>query len=180
MIDVGANVGYFSLLWTTVNRHNLALAFEASPRNQGMLRANVEANGLRDRIQIYPFALGHSESTLAFDLGPLEQTGWGGLSLSPSDRTIQVRVRRLDDLISNTEQIAVLKIDTEGADFWVLMGAERLLQRNQIDHIFFESNHARMELLEIRLDDVVTFLNRCGYEVTRLDAEQFHATPLEG
>src|SRR5207302_7105545 len=41
LVDVGANIGYFSLLWTAYNSENTALAFEASPRNQEMLRANV-------------------------------------------------------------------------------------------------------------------------------------------
>jgi FkbM family methyltransferase len=178
LVDVGANIGYFSLLWTAYNTKNTALAFEASPRNQEMLRTNVAANRLYQRIEIYPFALGKSESIAAFDQGPEAQSGWGGLSLSASNRTIQIRVSPLDAIISADEPIAVLKVDTEGADLWVLMGAEKLLRRKQIQNIFYESNFERMQLLGIGVDDAASFLNRLDYKVTQFGDEQFHAAPI--
>jgi FkbM family methyltransferase len=177
LIDVGANIGYFSLVWTAYNTKNTALAFEASPRNQEMLRLNIAANGLCQRVKIYPFALGKSESIAAFDQGPEEQSGWGGLSLSASDGTIQIRVSPLDAIISADKPIAVLKVDTEGADLWVLMGAEKLLRRRQIHNIFYESNFERMQLLGIGVDEVASFLNRLNYKVTPFGDEQFHAAP---
>jgi FkbM family methyltransferase len=177
LVDVGANIGYFSLLWAAYNSKNTALAFEASPRNQRMLRANIAANRLSHRVEIYPFALGKFESIAAFDPGPEEQSGWGGLSLSASDGTIQIRVSPLDDLIPSDKPISVLKVDTEGADLWVLMGAEKLLRRKQIQNIFYESNFKRMQLLGIQPDEPATFLNRLHYKITPLSDEQFHATP---
>jgi FkbM family methyltransferase len=177
LVDVGANIGYFSLLWTAYNRKNTALAFEASPRNQTILRANIAANRLCQRVDIYPFALGKSESIAAFDPGPAEQSGWGGLSLSASDRTIQIRVSPLDAFIPADKPISVLKVDTEGADLWVLMGAQNLLRRKQIQNIFYESNVERMQLLGIEPDEPTTFLNRFNYKITQFDDQQFHAAP---
>jgi hypothetical protein len=37
MIDIGANLGYFSCLWAAGNAKNKCFAFEASPRNIGIL-----------------------------------------------------------------------------------------------------------------------------------------------
>ena len=52
LVDVGANLGYFSLLWAAQRADNQAIAFEASPRNVPLLVDNLEANGLGGRVQV--------------------------------------------------------------------------------------------------------------------------------
>src|SRR5206468_8794478 len=46
MIDVGAHLGYFSLLWAGTNRANRCVAVEPSPRNIELLNRNVARNGV--------------------------------------------------------------------------------------------------------------------------------------
>jgi hypothetical protein len=76
----------------------------------------------------------------------------------------------------------VLKIDTEGADTWVLFGAERLLRLQRIEHIFYERNDVCMGWLGIQPGEAEEFLARLGYQVEPLarggDA-QYHAWPRE-
>ena len=81
LVDVGANLGYFSLLWAEANACNTVTAFEASPRNQELLRHNVGQNGFSARIQVRAEAVGRGNGEMEFDLGPEDQTGWGGLVL---------------------------------------------------------------------------------------------------
>lgn len=40
LVDVGANLGYFSLLWLGADERNEAIAIEASPRNQRSRRTS--------------------------------------------------------------------------------------------------------------------------------------------
>src|SRR5207247_1596925 len=135
--------------WVALNPCNRAYAFEPSPRNLGMLRANVAAQKDPARIQVCEHALGREPGELPFDPGPDEQSGWGGLTGTVSDRTINVRVRRLDDVLPRDTVLDCLKIDTEGADAWVLEGAAELLREGRIRHVFFEENQPRMEALGI-------------------------------
>ena len=58
LVDVGANLGYFSLLWAANNSANKCIAFEASPRNINILRRNVNQNRLDQRIQVVASAAG--------------------------------------------------------------------------------------------------------------------------
>src|SRR2546423_1316289 len=51
LVDVGANVGYFSVLWSGLDAHNRVLAFEPSPRNVCLLRGNVAVQKHPERIQ---------------------------------------------------------------------------------------------------------------------------------
>jgi hypothetical protein len=58
MIEVGANLGYFSLLWAAGNPRNRCIAFEPSPRNIELLRKNAAHNSCEAQIQLFPCAAG--------------------------------------------------------------------------------------------------------------------------
>lgn len=88
MIDIGANLGYFSLLWASCNPANRSIAFEAAPRNVEVLRTNAARNRMSGRIRIVPSAAATQTGKLYFDLGPEDQRGWGGISLEMSDGQI--------------------------------------------------------------------------------------------
>lgn len=183
MVDVGANFGYFPLIWTAANPANKSIAFEASPRNAVYLQKNVDSNGLSERIKVYPFALGRSNGELEFDPGPDEITGWGGLKLTTSTSSFKVSVKRLDDVLDSSVTVDFMKVDTEGADTWVLMGAEKLLKAKRIKEIHFEQNKPRLRQLNIAESDATDFLNSIGYKVAPLSAPSkdvvlWKATPL--
>ena len=166
MVDVGANYGYFSLLWAAQKPGNRVIAFEASPRNQHALRLNVERNGFTEAITLRSEAAGKEVGELRFHLGPEDQTGWGGLAKESSNEAdVTVPVVTLDDELRDTPSIEVLKIDTEGADTWVLEGASNLLRQKRIRYIFFEENKNRMAQLGIEKGQAVDLLRKYDYSV---------------
>lgn len=181
LVDVGANYGYFSLLWAAANPSNTVIAAEASPRNHAALLRNVERNGLGDRIAVGSNALGRENCLMHFEVGSDEQTGWGGLTHEASVPGIEVTVTTLDETIPKETEIAVLKIDVEGADTWVLEGARELLQRRRIAHLMFEENQKRMTALGIERGTAQRILRDTGYEVVAFEDDdtagltQFHA-----
>jgi len=182
MIEVGANIGYFSLLWASARKTNRCIAFEASPRIIGMLRSNVSRNGFEDRIDVVPMAAGAASERLAFDVGPTDQTGWGGFAAKADASTIDVEVIRVDDYVASNRPIALLKIDAEGADTWALEGCERLLAGRMVKEVWYEQNKPRMRALEIRMEAAQTYLRRLGYDVVPRsdisnDVVEWSATP---
>ena len=106
---------------------------------------------------------------MRFDPGPETLTGWGGLSLSDDANTIEVEVRRLDETLPGAP-IDLLKIDVEGADTWVLLGARDLPAEKKVKQIVYEQNYPRMKLLGIAEDTATDFLKRLGY----------HTEPIAG
>jgi FkbM family methyltransferase len=184
MLDVGANLGYFSLLWASVNPNNRVVAFEASPRNVPLLRRNVERNSCGQQVQIAALAVGKEHGTVAFELGPDDQTGWGGIALAASANAVTVEVVRIDDFIAEIEEdIALLKIDIEGADTWALIGCERLLRARRIREIWFEANKPRMHQLGIAAGAATELLCSLGYSVSRIrnspELLEWRAVPKE-
>lgn len=182
MVDVGANFGYYSCLWVGIKTNNRVIAFEASPNNFDPLRFNISANGFESQIDIRTEALGKEIGTLPFSIGPSEQSGWGGLLLPPSTKhqepsTIEVLVDTLDNIFfqASTESIAVLKVDTEGADAWVLAGAKSLLRTKRIRHIFFEQNLPRMSALNVQPGEAQNLLAEFGYCVKYIGQDNYYA-----
>jgi FkbM family methyltransferase len=166
LVDIGANLGYFPLLWAAGNPSNQCIAFEASPRNIEMLRRNVVQNRLETRIRVVPSAAGARPGKLQFDGGPAGQTGWGGLTLEKNERSLEVNVVRVDEIIPSNDPIAILKVDVEGADAWALMGCERLLKAGMVQEIWYEQNKPRMQFLGIPLDAPQEYLRSVGYKPT--------------
>jgi FkbM family methyltransferase len=170
MVDVGANLGYFSLLWAASHAANKCISFEAAPRNLGILRNNVEQNGLGERIRIIPKAAAAQSGRLFFDLGPEDQRGWGGIASGSGERKIEVEAVRVDEEVATAEPIALLKVDVEGADAWALMGCDRLLRAKVVEEIWFEQNKPRMEMLGIQENAAQEYLVSLGYCCTPHDA----------
>jgi FkbM family methyltransferase len=177
MVDVGANYGYHSLLWAAANPANRVIAYEASPRNAPHLVHNVRANRLSDRIEVRTgIACGRAAGEMQFDPGPAEQSGWGGLVTDiPRSGLVAVPVEALDDSAPAEGFIDLLKIDTEGADTWVLEGARRLVDRRRIRHILYEQYPSRMYALGIGPNDARSLLEAAGYRVRHLGGEEWHA-----
>jgi FkbM family methyltransferase len=176
MVDVGANAGYFSLLWLSQRPENRCVLFEPVARNVELIKANLRKNQLEKRADVRPIALGREDGELCFDLGPEGQTGWGGFKMTEDDRTIRVPVKRLDQEVH--KNITLLKIDTEGADAWVLQGAHDLLLQRLVDEVHFEDNTFRAQKIGIEDDEASSFLESVGYTVEQSEEDAFIARAL--
>jgi FkbM family methyltransferase len=170
-VDVGANYGYFTLLWLSAAAQNRALAFEASPANHAPLRTNITRNHCVDRVEIHESAVGRESGTARFSLGGPGQTGWGGIAPEKSAAETVVPVTTLDQTICGNAIVDVLKIDVEGADTWVLQGAEKLLKERRIHQIYYEQNRGRMKALGVLESEAADFLRSVGYESSILTGE---------
>lgn len=167
LVDVGANMGYFSLLWASMSVSGTALAFEAAPGVADKLRRNVKDNEVGDRVRVIEAAVSDRDGDVAFEPGPLDQTGWGGIASDLDSGTLRVPCVRLDTVLGDRE-VDVLKVDVEGADALVLEGAEGLLSRRRIRKVFFEQNPERMQRLGIEPGRAFRLLERVGYAWRRL------------
>ena len=123
--DVGANVGFFTLLaGRLVGVDGTVVALEPSSRNVEFLERHVRLNSL-DNVRVMPVAAGRESGRGTFRTGGDSSTG----RLAP-EGDLGVEVRRLDDLPDARDVRApdVIKIDVEGAEEDVLRGAARILR----------------------------------------------------
>lgn len=136
VIDVGANIGLFSI--PVAQRTGArCLAFEPEATNFGLLRSNVERHGLSERIACQQVAVHSERGLLTMELSA-DNAGDHHVSTTARDGDVKVRADTLDALVAG-ESLAppvVLKIDTQGSELRVIAGAAALLAR--VDHCIVE------------------------------------------
>jgi FkbM family methyltransferase len=132
--DVGANIGYVSLLLARqVGAHGQVFAFEALPENLERLRQNVELNQLSDRVHIIPKAVVDQVQSVNFMIGPSDDMGKAQGSAGRQEFTYQEIIEvpgiSLDSFVYDAGQPApeVIKMDIEGGEVLALPGMRRLL-----------------------------------------------------
>jgi FkbM family methyltransferase len=125
VIDVGANVGLFTLMAAT--RNVPVTAIEPSPMNLAVLYRNLRLNSID--VEVLPVALANRfglADLYGGGQGASLRSGWGGMA---STYTTTVPVHSLDSLFAArlAGQRVVVKIDTEGSELAILRGAPMLL-----------------------------------------------------
>lgn len=155
MFDVGAHIGYYTLLFSRlVGPEGRVVAFEPSPRNLPVLRWHVARNGCAN-VQVEAVAVSDETGAARFAAG----TGSGTGRLAESG-TVEVRTIRLDDYVDAGGPMPdVLKIDVEGAELAVLRGAVGVL-RDARPAILLSTHGADVHRACIGL------LREHGYELT--------------
>ena len=129
VIDVGANVGFFSCL---AARERLpVLAFEPDANNLRSLYRNLELNRFTD-IEVYPLALSERPALLPLFGGGQGATllpGWGGIQ-SAYERLTPVNT--LDNIVYTRfrEARLFIKVDVEGNEYRTLQGSKLLLAKD--------------------------------------------------
>lgn len=137
-LDVGAHEGYVAL-WLSKLVGGEVFAVEPNPENLMFLRNNIKLNP-ETNIKVIEKAVSDEKGRTDFYCSP--DAGANG-SLIPfsyfSENRIEVEVDTLDSLFGNLERLDFLKVDTEGNELKVLMGARQLLERCR-PQICFEVN----------------------------------------
>jgi FkbM family methyltransferase len=130
-IDVGANVGYYALLFARLAPSGRVIAFEPVPLNYHLLCLNVLASGA-DNVVADRVVVGETEKAVDFVVA--EDAAFSSLvdtGRQPRKATIQVPMTSLDAycLRNGIMRVDVLKVDVEGAEARVIEGARGLLER---------------------------------------------------
>lgn len=146
VIDIGANLGYFTLYLGTLLRHRGAgtvQAFEPSPGVFARLQHNLELNpGLP--VKLNEAAV--SEKPGRADLFLADEATWGHCAATLVNKgvdeqvgSVNVAVESIDHFVEQNavQLVSLIKIDCEGAEAQALIGAARTIERDR-PHIILE------------------------------------------
>jgi FkbM family methyltransferase len=143
VLDVGANIGFYSLLAGHANPTGHVFGFEPLRGPLEAFERNVAANGLQN-VDVVPAAAGAASGYETFYFTRESQVP-SSSSLSyefmksvPALDSHAVRVVRLDDFVSERRlDVDLIKIDTESTESRVLEGLQETLERDR-PHIVLE------------------------------------------
>jgi FkbM family methyltransferase len=164
-IDVGAHIGYFTLMAAgLVGDSGVVFAFEPEKSNFYWLRKNVQVNHIYQRVSMFALALSCVNTRGRLFLGT--KSGWHTLLPGCPFRqsgSLAVEVRTLDSLLALFvgRKITAIKIDVEGAELEVLKGARRFFVEHPDVVILVDLHPA----LGVNSAQVVRYLTHCNFRV---------------
>jgi FkbM family methyltransferase len=160
--DVGANLGYFTLLLADLTGpEGRVLSFEPNPKLGALLDKSLQVNGFAGFTDLHRVALGAGESQLRLEVQ--DSSPGGGRVLLPGARRsdhatseVTVPVRRLDT-IEHALAAEFIKIDVEGFEQQVWHGMTGILKQKKPLTIFMEFTVQRYDDPQGFLDEVLAY-----------------------
>lgn len=141
ILDVGGHVGYHSIAYAKMNPSVNIMTFEPQKKIYDLLVSNIQRNGYSDRIKAFNKAVGHENGEIQLSMyiddgpttdKPLDYEGenvfnFGGLSIGNSGTNVEMVT--VDSL--NLSSLDYMKVDVEGAEALVFMGAKETIIKHK-------------------------------------------------
>lgn len=174
-LDIGAHIGKYSILFA--DRFEKVIAVEPESNNFTTLTRNIRLNKLEGKVTALKRAVyNESDLVLMITLDSLNLGAHSVLSSSTSHdaslRQQEVKTITVDDVTRRCkirpEDISFVKIDVEGAEYFVLDGMREVLAVGRAK-LVIEVQGAQ------RVKKVTSLLAEYGYVVTQIDAIDYLA-----
>lgn len=127
-LDVGANIGLYSLVVATRRLAQRVIAFEPDARSRAPLQTNLSINGVDSVVDVRAVALSDHDGTVRFRPDPGTSTCRSSVS---TDGTLSIPCTRLDTMLPMAGERLFFKIDIEGHELAALAGMREVLERNR-------------------------------------------------
>lgn len=170
IFDVGANQGQYTRMVNKVMSKSTDLTIYSFEPSETSFQALSKGSKSIDRVKCFNMGLGDRQQTLklyAADFGSVKASVYQSPDERESRHVEEIRIETLDDFCSEheIERIDFLKIDTEGHEYSVLVGAKRMLDEGRIGVIQFEFGNQQVYSHHF-LNDFFELLG--GYDIYRL------------
>lgn len=163
IIDVGANVGNHTLYLAAV-RNCQVIAFEPNKALCGAIQSSIKINGFEKKIRLNQLAVGSKKGY--GKLANLDENNLGAQSVElVSEEESEFEITTLDSF-EWKEAVSAIKIDVEGMEYDVLLGAKQLITA-QKPKLYVECQYIE------NYEKVEQLLEELGY----LTVDTFNATP---
>jgi FkbM family methyltransferase len=162
-VDVGANVGYFSLIAAQlVGPAGQVHSFEPDDSARAMLERSI-ADNESHQVKCHPVALWSNDAAL----GLVEEADAAFNHVEAVEDSRRKQVRGVDfdgyaETVGMAKPIRLLKIDVEGAEVEVLRGMGETLARDR-PALIVEAQDATLARSGYRLEDIFSLLDSHGY-----------------
>ena len=134
VVDIGAHVGYYTLLMAQlVGKNGKVYSFEPDPVNFQLLKKSVEINGFENVVLIQKAVSNITDKVKLF-LGDNDSAinRIYDAKLGDAKESIDVESIRIDEYFKeNDELVNFIKIDSEGSEVKIINGMKQFLSRNQ-------------------------------------------------
>ena len=160
VVDLGANIGVFSLWASRFFQVEKIYAVEMEDSNYEQLLTNIAVNQLEEIIFPVQAAIFHKTGSV----GIRRLAGVGFHMINEREKVNTVKSLSLADLLSLTgiERIDLLKVDIEGGEKYLMTPENEDIFRKRVAYVFLETHSVN----DFRTEHGVEYLRRLGFETT--------------
>ena len=180
VVDIGANIGLYSVMFARKMQGRRVLAIETTPGALARLRRNIAMNGVEQKVIVHAGVASDHDGDAQINLVPgrEEYSSMGGLLHPAIDgaahESLRVSSATLDNLVSvHGLDPGFIKMDVEGMEHVVLKGMSHVLLHHR-PVIVTELSDPLLRGNGSSAQDVIRFIQGFGYSV--LDAHN-HEVP---
>ena len=145
-LDIGAGIGYYSILVRVRFPAARVVAVDALPRHVAAMRANLAINGLSPQdLEIIEEAVATCDGNADF-----VDSGYGSALADEARlplegrRSIRVPARTLATLLDNLPDVHLMKMDIQGAELVVLSATREALRAGRVRHALIGTHGAAL------------------------------------
>jgi len=161
VIDVGANIGSLTLKAASLIKNGKVFAIEPHPQIYKYLVENIKLNNF-DNIECFKIIAGNENQLQSFsDVKSDDQN-----SVRIDDEGIKLRQQKIDDFIDNELEFALIKIDVEGYEKFVILGAKNVLKKTKC--VYFEASDKLYKNYQYTYQDIFTLLTSLGFTIFKI------------
>ncbi len=172
VLDIGANIGYYTLLFAKlVGENGKVFAFEPDPTNFTLLKKNIEINGYENVVLVQK-AVANKNGTVRLYIKGEDNIGYNTIyDTNDGRKSIEIESIRLDDYFKDYNgQIDFIKMDVEGAEGAVIRGMPNLL--NKTIKIVTEFSPMLLKKFEINSKEYLNLLIKHGFKLYELNEQE--------
>jgi len=170
-IDVGSNIGYFSMLAAKLGAN--VVAIDPNFKVLELLRKSVIRNGMEQKVTVIAGAVGNKSEVMALDI-PLRHSGGGHVVAAGGSNQNITFVSTIDAI---TERLGlnldetIIKIDAEGFEFEIIQGAMSALRQSRSCILIIEWDASRFtdwenQIAMLRKNFDIYLIDGAGEEVS--------------
>lgn len=145
IFDIGGNIGNHTMYWAMHSEAKCIWTFEPNPHTFEILSKNIEINHLTDRVKLLNCGCGEKSGSFKMEI----TSSNSGANKILENSEGECRVVTLDSLEAEVSKVDFIKIDVEGMEYSVIMGAKHILKKfhPMILLEIFEENFKRVDAL---------------------------------
>lgn len=169
VIDIGANIGLMSISILHKIRNARIFAFEPGPHQFKLFSRTIAENNIGDNVTLSPVALSNIKGVATFQIHSSEDASGDGFfdtERAGNTKGIEVETDTLDNWwkANNQPKVHFIKMDTEGAEYWILQGGMQMIDACKPTMIveIFEQN---IKNYPFKLIDIIESIWKMGYEI---------------
>ena len=168
-IDVGADTGYYTLLFAKrVGKLGRVVAFEPIPSARGVLEDNLRLNNYTN-VTISDVALFSINGTMTLD-APRDLSRIAPNKTHSHESAIEIQTRVFDECVAELQlsTIDLVKIDVEGAELNVLLGMRGSIEEYH-PALLIEIHPQHLAHFDHNVEDLIELLKNMKYRLTPVD-----------